>query len=145
MVPGAPFKSTAMGWTMRHPAPRLGQHNDEILRRPVSPRKAPGGPRVPGTQRLPLAGSACWISAGCGRHFVTLQLAHLGAAGDAGRDHQAARYQSRHPALCGQTTGTQPRRQPSISGTRANSASNSTSPGPRRSRSAVNWCPTLIW
>ena len=31
-MPGAPSKYSAGGWSLRSPAPRLGQHNDEVLR-----------------------------------------------------------------------------------------------------------------
>ena len=30
--PGAPYKRGAAPWTLRRPAPRLGEHNDDILR-----------------------------------------------------------------------------------------------------------------
>ena len=30
LAPGAPFKSTAEVWSLRRPAPTLGEHNDEI-------------------------------------------------------------------------------------------------------------------
>jgi crotonobetainyl-CoA:carnitine CoA-transferase CaiB-like acyl-CoA transferase len=32
MYPGAPFKSTRDGWQIRRAAPRIGEHNDELLR-----------------------------------------------------------------------------------------------------------------
>jgi crotonobetainyl-CoA:carnitine CoA-transferase CaiB-like acyl-CoA transferase len=31
-MPGAPFRMSATPWTLRRPAPCLGQHNDEVLR-----------------------------------------------------------------------------------------------------------------
>ena len=48
---------------------------------------------------------------GMGGTLCTMQLAHLGAEVIRVETSQAARYQSRHSALCGQATGTQPRRQ----------------------------------
>src|SRR5215470_16209033 len=30
-VPGAPYKFSATPWTIRRPAPRLGQHTEEVL------------------------------------------------------------------------------------------------------------------
>jgi crotonobetainyl-CoA:carnitine CoA-transferase CaiB-like acyl-CoA transferase len=31
-VPGAPYRSAVAPWTLRRPAPRLGEHTDEVLR-----------------------------------------------------------------------------------------------------------------
>ena len=83
-IPTVPFKSTGSTWRIERPAPRLGEHNREVLGRleaaPASrtdhSAKAPG----PRPNRGPLAGIRVldfgWIWAA---PYGGMQLAHLGA------------------------------------------------------------------
>jgi crotonobetainyl-CoA:carnitine CoA-transferase CaiB-like acyl-CoA transferase len=85
LVPGVPFKSTTMGWSMRRPPPRLGEHQEEILREIFSlrPSGASAGSE-PETPQPHLFGPLhrirvldfCWVWAG---PFCTAQMARLGA------------------------------------------------------------------
>ena len=80
-VPTVPFKSTATGWRLSRAAPRLGEHQTEILarrnRRPVAP-VAEASARVSGEG--PLSGirvlDFSWVWAA---PFSTMQLAYMGA------------------------------------------------------------------
>ena len=80
-VPTVPFKSTATGWRLSRAAPRLGEHQQEILagrsRRPAVPVAQARG-RVSGEG--PLSGirvlDFSWVWAA---PFSTMQLAYMGA------------------------------------------------------------------
>jgi crotonobetainyl-CoA:carnitine CoA-transferase CaiB-like acyl-CoA transferase len=92
LMPGAPFKSTAAMWSLRRPAPALGEHNGEIqplLESETHPDRLPsvefspeGARAAPPSQPAPplegvrvLDFMQLWVGT-----FCSLQLAHLGAA-----------------------------------------------------------------
>jgi crotonobetainyl-CoA:carnitine CoA-transferase CaiB-like acyl-CoA transferase len=75
---GPPYHLKERWWSIRRPAPRLGEHNAEVLgREPGSPQHAAG---AHGPRSLPLAGirvaDFSWAWAG---PFCAMHLAHLGA------------------------------------------------------------------
>ena len=76
-VPGAPFKSSAGGWALRTPAPRLGEHNQEVFgqfvaARAASAARAQASQAVRRAKRRRLAVSGCLISHGSGRGHIPL-------------------------------------------------------------------------
>jgi benzylsuccinate CoA-transferase BbsF subunit len=79
-MPGAPSRYGVSQSITHRPAPRLGQHNDEVLgTNPTGARNVPASSSSSGA-RLPLEGvrilDFTWAWAG---PFATLQMAHMGA------------------------------------------------------------------
>ena len=77
---GAPFRLPACPGGPRRPAPLLGEHTDEVLRRPLAAARAPAPPLPAGARALPLEGIRVanfgWVWAG---PVVGQTLAFLGA------------------------------------------------------------------
>jgi len=80
LYPGAPFRFSRTPWRASRPAPRLGEHTQEVIRE-WNDRRESATPSASGRSAdAPLAGvrvaDFCWVWAGAS---CTLQLAHLGA------------------------------------------------------------------
>jgi crotonobetainyl-CoA:carnitine CoA-transferase CaiB-like acyl-CoA transferase len=75
-VPGPPSRLTNPWWSIRRPAPRLGEHDDARFEGPIAPRPVPTAHSAARPLEGVTVADFSWVWAG---PYCGMQLAHLGA------------------------------------------------------------------